>query len=47
MCPSRVFAPALAVAAIVYLFIKNVSPQPQYPANLAIWISVAYPAKRR
>jgi amino acid transporter len=34
--------PTLAVAAIVYLFIKNVSPQPPYPSNLAIWISVGW-----
>jgi hypothetical protein len=36
--------PTLAVAAIVYLFIKNVSPQPRYPSNLAIWISVGWAA---
>src|SRR5215469_8849165 len=34
--------PVLAVAAIVYLFLKNVSPQPPYPSNLAIWISVGW-----
>jgi amino acid transporter len=34
--------PTLAVAAIIYLFVKNVSPQPPYPANLAIWISVGW-----
>ena len=34
--------PTLAVAAIVYLFIKNVSPKPPYPSNLAIWISVGW-----
>jgi len=34
--------PTLAVAAIVYLFIKNVSPQPPYPSSLAIWISVGW-----
>jgi amino acid transporter len=36
--------PTLAVAAIVYLFIKNISPQPPYPSNLAIWISVGWAA---
>jgi hypothetical protein len=30
------------VAAIVYLFVKNVSPQPPCPANLAIWISIGW-----
>ena len=34
--------PAAAVAAIVYLFIKNVSPQPSYPSDLAIWISLCW-----
>jgi amino acid transporter len=34
--------PVLAVAAIVYLFIKNISPQPAYPSNLAIWISIGW-----
>src|SRR5215471_15673906 len=34
--------PVLAAAAIVYLFLKNVSPQPPYPSNLAIWISVGW-----
>jgi len=34
--------PTFAVAAIVYLFIKNVSPPPPYPSNLAIWISVGW-----
>jgi amino acid transporter len=34
--------PAVAVAAIVYLFVKNVSPQPPYPSNLAIWISIGW-----
>jgi amino acid transporter len=34
--------PAAAVAAIVYLFIKNVSPQPAYPSNLAIWIAIGW-----
>ena len=34
--------PTLAVAAIVYLFIKNVSPQPPFPSNLAIWISIGW-----
>lgn len=34
--------PVLAVAAIVYLFIKNISPQPPYPANLAIWIAIGW-----
>ena len=32
----------LAVAAIVYLFVKNLAPQPAYPANLAIWIAVGW-----
>jgi len=34
--------PVLALAAIVYLFIKNISPQPAYPSNLAIWISIGW-----
>jgi amino acid transporter len=34
--------PVLAVAAIVYLFIKNVSPQPPFPADLAIWIAIGW-----
>ncbi len=34
--------PAAAVAAIVYLFIKNVSPKPPYPSDLAIWISIGW-----
>jgi amino acid transporter len=34
--------PVLAVAAIVYLFIKNISPQPAYPSNLAIWIAIGW-----
>ena len=34
--------PVLAVAAIVYLFIKNITPQPAYPSNLAIWIAVGW-----
>jgi amino acid transporter len=34
--------PVLAVAAIVYLFIKNISPQPSYPSNLAIWIAIGW-----
>ncbi len=34
--------PTLAVAAIVYLFGKNVSPKPPYPSDLAIWISVGW-----
>jgi amino acid transporter len=34
--------PTVAVAAIVYLFIKNISPQPPYPSNLAIWISIGW-----
>ncbi len=36
--------PALAVAAIVYLFLKNVSPKPPYPSDLAIWISAGWAA---
>lgn len=36
--------PVLAVAAIVYLFIKNISPQPPYPSNLAIWIAMGWAA---
>ena len=31
--------PAAAAAAIVYLFIKNVSPAPPHPSDLAIWIA--------
>jgi amino acid transporter len=34
--------PVAAVAAIVYLFGKNVSPQPSYPSSLAIWISLGW-----
>jgi len=34
--------PVLAVAAIVYLFIKNITPQPSYPSNLAIWIAIGW-----
>jgi amino acid transporter len=34
--------PTVAVAAIVYLFVKNISPQPPYPSNLAIWISIGW-----
>jgi amino acid transporter len=34
--------PVLAVAAIVYLFVKNISPQPPFPSNLAIWIAVGW-----
>jgi amino acid transporter len=36
--------PVLAVAAIVYLFLKNISPQPPYPSNLAVWIAVGWAA---
>jgi amino acid transporter len=34
--------PAAAVAAIVHLFIKNVSPAPPYPSDLAIWIAIGW-----
>jgi hypothetical protein len=34
--------PAAAAAAIVYLFIKNISPQPAYPSDLAIWIAIGW-----
>jgi amino acid transporter len=34
--------PTLAVAAIVYLFIKNVSPKPPYPSDLAIWFAIGW-----
>jgi amino acid transporter len=34
--------PALAVAAIVYLYYKNVSPTPAYPNNWAIWIALMW-----
>jgi amino acid transporter len=34
--------PTAAVAAIVYLFIKNISPKPPYPSDLAIWISIGW-----
>jgi amino acid transporter len=34
--------PVAAVAAIIYLFIKNVSPQPPYPSDLAIWIAIGW-----
>ena len=30
------------MAAIVYLFLKNVSPKPPYPSDLAIWISIGW-----
>jgi amino acid transporter len=36
--------PTAAVAAIVYLFIKNVSPKPPYPSDLAIWIAIGWAA---
>jgi hypothetical protein len=26
----------------VYLFIKNISPKPPYPSDLAIWISIGW-----
>jgi amino acid transporter len=34
--------PFLAVAAIIYLYYKNVSPPPAYPDNWAIWIAVMW-----
>src|SRR5262249_37325656 len=34
--------PAAALSAIIYLFIKNVSPAPPYPSDLAIWISIGW-----
>jgi amino acid transporter len=34
--------PTGAVAAIVYLYLKNVSPKPPYPSDLAIWISIGW-----
>jgi amino acid transporter len=34
--------PTLAAAAIVYLFIKNISPKPPYPSDLAIWIAIGW-----
>jgi amino acid transporter len=34
--------PVVAVAAIVYLFLKNISPKPPYPADLAIWIALGW-----
>jgi amino acid transporter len=34
--------PLAAVAAIVYLFIKNISPAPPYPSDLAIWIAIGW-----
>jgi amino acid transporter len=34
--------PAAAVAAIVYLFLKNISPKPPYPSDLAIWIAIGW-----
>jgi amino acid transporter len=36
--------PTAAVAAIVYLFIKNISPKPPYPSDLAIWVSIGWAA---
>jgi amino acid transporter len=34
--------PTAAAAAIVYLFIKNISPKPPYPSDLAIWIAIGW-----
>jgi amino acid transporter len=34
--------PLVAVAAIVYLYYKNVSPTPAYPNNWAIWIALMW-----
>jgi amino acid transporter len=34
--------PVAATAAIVYLFIKNISPKPPYPSDLAIWIAIGW-----
>jgi amino acid transporter len=34
--------PLVAVAAIIYLYYKNVSPTPAYPNNWAIWIALMW-----
>jgi amino acid transporter len=34
--------PVLALAAIVYLYYKSVSPTPAYPVNWAIWIALMW-----
>jgi amino acid transporter len=36
--------PALAVAIIVYLYLKSVSPTPAYPSNVAIWLAIGWAA---
>jgi amino acid transporter len=38
----HLLAPAFAVAAIVYLYLKSISPAPPHPTNLAIWITLAW-----
>jgi amino acid transporter len=38
----HLLVPLLAVAAIVYLYYKNVSPTPAYPNNWAIWIALIW-----
>jgi amino acid transporter len=38
----HLLVPLLAVAAIVYLYYKNVSPTPAYPNNWAIWIALMW-----
>ena len=38
----HLLVPVLAVAAIVYLYYKNVSPTPAYPNNWAIWIALIW-----
>ena len=36
--------PVLAVAVIVYLYWKSVSPTPAYPSNVAIWFAIGWAA---
>jgi amino acid transporter len=38
----HLLVPLLALAAIVYLYYKNVSPTPAYPSNWAIWIALIW-----
>jgi amino acid transporter len=38
----HLLVPLLAIAAIVYLYYKNVSPTPAYPNNWAIWIALMW-----
>jgi amino acid transporter len=38
----HLIVPLAAIAAIVYLYYKNVSPTPAYPNNWAIWIALMW-----